>query len=126
MEEILILSNHLEIVSYIEYQPIIIEQLIKAHYYIDTWSDWHCLEVWKILESQKKICFGFALKNKAFQSLKDCDQELLLKKNVHLFRNYILARYVTGRTGVDQLTSILGPKLPNIGNSIFCFVFKLT
>ncbi len=57
----------------------------------------------------------FASAFERFTQLPEPDQTLLLKKNAPLVCHYILARYVSAETGVDQLTWLLGPHTPHLG-----------
>ena len=53
----------------------------------------------------------FASAQITFSSLNREDQIILLKNNVPLYLQYIIARYFSAATGLDQLSWILGPKL---------------
>ena len=50
----------------------------------------------------------FALMHKEFLSLPKNDQRKLLLRNTPLYVQYILGRYISGKSGSDQLYWILG------------------
>lgn len=54
----------------------------------------------------------FAIINKDFVNLSKDDQRKLLARNTPLYIQYMLARYITGETGFEQLEWMLGVTLP--------------
>ena len=89
-----------------------------AHLNVKNWSQYHSNILMNILHTFRQLMIDFAKRSYIFKSLCCKDQRMLLKKNVELFRQYILARYLASSTGLDQLNILLGPNLPILGKNL--------
>ena len=68
-----------------------------------------------LIEHLKKVKEGFrdfAFSLTTFRNMSSSTQEKLLAKNTPLFLHYFLARYLTSRSGFDQISSMLEGQLP--------------
>jgi len=61
----------------------------------------------------------FVFSQPSFASLQRADQIYLLKNNIPLYLQYVLARYFTAETGLEQVSRILeAPQAPGSGNPL--------
>ena len=68
--------------------------------------------IFKTTQTFKYLVDSFIRKNKVCQTFSPNDLKKLYEKNSEMFYQYMLARYFSAWTGLDQLSILLGPNAP--------------
>lgn len=90
-----------------------VEQVVLGHMKPNEWCDLHSKALLRLMDCWVPLTLGCAKKNPYFASLKSADGTLLMSNNVNLFKEYCLARYITAKSGIEQLSWIIGLDIQN-------------
>ncbi len=69
----------------------------------------------KLLQSYKDHFIAFAQRNPRLSELSAIDQGILVGRNKNIIPHYYMSGYLTASNGVDQLSWLLGPYMPQLG-----------
>ena len=117
------LSNYHIAFSELNFDEQMLNFLAHGQIYTNQWTDNHNECLVKVFRNYHNFMPKFANKCYMFRSLSNNDQNMLLTLNSGMFPMYIIARYFTASSGIDQLSTICGPISPMFGKFVevhFC------
>jgi hypothetical protein len=90
----------------------VLSDVVLGHVVPEEWTNDQSLSFLTCLNLVTREFETFAKFRIHFKTLCPIDQHLLMKKNGRLLEQYILARYISAETGLEQLNWLLGSHLP--------------
>ena len=107
-----ILSDYLLAYTEVPLCPDMLQKVISMHKHSSHGNEDDITILKTVFDSFQDLVLAFSTRSQYFQSLTLNDQKMLIENNAKMFLLYILARYFTSWTGMDQLNLLLGPNLP--------------
>ena len=100
----------------VDLSPTMIREAVQCHFQeVSTGNNGPVL---RMLETFHQLISEFASTNHMFNTLSAADRSKLMEMNGQLFFWYMVSKYLSAKTGVEQLTVLLGPNIPQMSKKI--------
>ena len=92
-----------------------LELVLNGHFRKYEWNSVHSKAFLRLMKKWSEFFVAFAQNDSYFTELNHEDQALLIKNNSKLMSEYCIARYLTAKSGLEQISWICG-----MTNEVLC------